>query len=109
MARRDVKGTVYLIHFNQRLKHAGHYTGWTEGELDARLATHRAGNGARLMAAVSREGITWQLARTWPDVTRTKERSLKNTGGASRYCPLCGIVPREPKDRDDGTTGIDPG
>ena len=41
------------------------------------------------MTAVSAAGITWRLARTWPDATRTRERQLKRQGGASRRCPLC--------------------
>jgi len=34
--------TVYLLHFDKRLKHAGHYMGVTD-DLPARLARHRAG------------------------------------------------------------------
>ena len=60
----------------------------------ARLEAHRAGLGARLTAVVAAAGIDWTLARTWTGVTRAKERSLKNSGSASRYCPLCGSCPR---------------
>lgn len=82
---------MYLLHFDQPYKHARHYTGWTN-DLDARLAEHRAGRGARLMAVVEQAGIGWRLARTW-DGPRARERQLKRTGGASRRCPLCGIRP----------------
>lgn len=86
------EGVVYLLHFDQPYKHARHYTGWA-ADLDARLAEHQAGRGARLLAVVKAAGIGWTLARTWPG-TRTRERQLKNQGGASRHCPQCGITPR---------------
>jgi predicted GIY-YIG superfamily endonuclease len=78
---------VYLLHFDQRYRHAGHYTGWTE-DLAARLARHAVGDGARLLEVVHQAGITWQLARIWPG-PRARERQLKRQGGASRHCPLC--------------------
>lgn len=90
MARRD--GTVYLLHFDRPYKHAKHYTGWTT-DLNTRLADHAAGRGARLIEVIQEAGIGWQLARTWPG-TRTRERQLKRQGGASRYCPHCGVIPR---------------
>lgn len=86
-ARAGRGGMVYLLHFDRRYKHAGHYTGWTT-DLSARLATHAAGDGARLLAVVHQAGISWQLARTWPG-PRARERQLKVQGGASRHCPMC--------------------
>jgi hypothetical protein len=91
-------GTVYLIHFDrpiggpERYKMAQHYIGWTNN-LPARLAEHASGQGAHLMKIVRDAGISWQLARTWPGGKR-RERQLKRQGGASRFCPLCGIRPR---------------
>ena len=92
-----VKGTVYLLHFDQPYKHARHYLGWA-ADLQARLDCHRAGRGARLLAVLVAEGIGWQLARTWPDADRNRERRLKNMGGGARHCPLCGIRPRTIKE-----------
>lgn len=90
-------GTVYLLHFDAPYKHARHYLGWAAaGHLDSRIAAHRAGHGARLMAVVKAAGIGFTLARTWPG-TRARERQLKTRGGASRACPLCGITPRPAK------------
>lgn len=85
-------GTVYLLHFDRRYRHAGHYIGWAVN-LNARLAAHRRGHGARLLQVVHAAGIGWQLARTWPG-SRDRERQIKTQGGASRCCPLCGVVPR---------------
>jgi hypothetical protein len=58
-------------------------------DLDRRLPEHRRGRGARLLEVITQAGIGFRLARTWPGVTRARERQLKNQGGASRYCPIC--------------------
>jgi predicted GIY-YIG superfamily endonuclease len=85
---------VYLIHFDRRYKHAGHYIGWAR-DLLRRLAEHARGQGARLMAVITEAGIGWRLARTWSG-GRARERQIKKQGGASRRCPLCGVRPRIP-------------
>ncbi|WP_327590098.1 hypothetical protein OHA25_25965 [Nonomuraea sp. NBC_00507] len=86
-------GTVYLLHFDRAYKHARHYIGWTPGDLTRRLRQHRNGTGARLLQVITAEGIDFAVARVWTG-GRNLERSLKNRGGASRSCPLCGITPR---------------
>jgi len=63
--------------------------------LRRRLAKHGTGEGARLMLVIAQAGISWELARLWWPGTRDLERRLKNQGGASRRCPLCGVVPRQ--------------
>lgn len=109
-------GVAYLLHFSKPYKHARHYTGWAI-DLDARLALHAAGRGARLLAVVQEAGITWDLARTWPGATRAHERSLKRRGGARRYCPMCGVrplkkvpvlAPKPPAPRRPGVTTAPP-
>ena len=87
-------GTVYLLHFDRRYGHPGHYTGWTS-DLTARLAEHAAGRGARLLAVITEAGIGWHLARTWVGC-RSLERALKRQGGASRRCPAFGVHPPSP-------------
>jgi hypothetical protein len=82
---------VYLLHFHRPCRH---YLGWT-ADLDARLAEHAAGRGARLLAVIAEAGIGWDLPRIWPG-TRTRERQLKTQGAAPRRCPLCGVRPRGP-------------
>ncbi|WP_067590385.1 hypothetical protein [Nocardia terpenica] len=82
---------VYLLHFDRPYRHAAHYTG-TATDLDARLADHTSGRGARLMEVVTAAGIGFRLARTWVG-GRARERQLKREGGASRHCPECGVTP----------------
>src|SRR4051794_28517804 len=87
--------TVYLLHFTERYRHAGHYLGSTN-DLPQRLAEHERGRGARLLAVIKAAGITWTLARTW-EGGKQRERQLKRQGGASRRCPICkslGLVTR---------------
>ena len=79
--------TIYLLHFETKLAHAGHYIGSTDDH-DARLADHAAGRGARLTAVIKQAGITWRLARTWPG-GRKHERLLKRRKETPRLCPLC--------------------
>ena len=93
-------GVIYLLHFERSFKHARHYLGWTE-DLDRRLAQHRAGRGSPLIAAAIADGITFELAATWPG-DRTDERRLhryKNSPG--RLCPIC-RTERTGESRDDG-------
>jgi predicted GIY-YIG superfamily endonuclease len=78
---------VYLLHFAEKLHHAQHYLGSAD-DLEARLACHRSGNGARLMEVINEHGIPWQLARTWPG-DRTLERRLKRRKEGRRLCPIC--------------------
>jgi predicted GIY-YIG superfamily endonuclease len=90
---RQHSGVVYLLHFDEPYKHARHYLGWTQ-DLEHRLARHRAGTGARLMTVLFTEGIGFQLARVWSPAYRHRERQIKNQGGLSRCCPMCGVIPR---------------
>jgi predicted GIY-YIG superfamily endonuclease len=85
-------GTIYLVHFDHPYEHARHYTGWTEDLLD-RLDRHARGHSARLMRVIWEAGIGFTLVRV-REGTRGTERSIKNAGGAVRYCPLCTSRPR---------------
>jgi predicted GIY-YIG superfamily endonuclease len=87
-------GTTYLLHFDRPYRHARHYIGWTQ-DLAARLDAHLRGRGARLIEVITQAGIGFQLARTWPETTRDQEDSLKHRGDARRFCPECGVQPRQ--------------
>jgi hypothetical protein len=81
---------VYLLHFDQRYEHAGHYTGHAD-DFDNRVVEQASGDSraARLLQVITQAGIGFRVARLWPGASKAYERSLKNSGGASRYCPIC--------------------
>lgn len=85
---KDVKGTVYLLHFERNYKHAAHYLGFAEN-LENRIKEHAAGHGARLTQVIRDAGIGFELVRTWDAQTRTFERALKNRRDARALCPNC--------------------
>ena len=87
-------GTTYLLHFDRPYRHAQHYVGWTK-DLAGRLDAHLRGRGARLVEVVTQAGIGFKLARTWPETTRDREDSLKHQGAGRRFCPECGVKPRQ--------------
>jgi predicted GIY-YIG superfamily endonuclease len=80
-------GVIYLIHFDAPYRHARHYLGWSE-DLNARLAQHRLGRGARLMTVIKDAHINWSVVRTW-EGTRALERQLKARHASPRLCPRC--------------------
>jgi hypothetical protein len=84
---------TYLVHLERRMgsSHprggARHYVGTTIN-LAQRLETHRAGKGARMLAAANQRGISYDVVRTWPG-GRDVERQLKRQRNAPRMCPTC--------------------
>lgn len=83
-------GSIYLIHFDRRYRHAGHYIGWTKEKFPRkRIEKHRDGRGANLMRVLKEHGIGWRVARVWMRATRSDERRLKNWNGAAKLCPVC--------------------
>jgi hypothetical protein len=84
---------VYLVHLDRKLGSghprggAGHYLGTTV-DLARRLETHRAGKGARMLAAANQRGIGYDVVRTWPG-GREVERRMKRQRNAPRLCPVC--------------------
>jgi predicted GIY-YIG superfamily endonuclease len=81
--------TVYLLHFDQKFKHAQHYIGYTSGPVKKRIEEHRSGNGARLIQVITQQGIGFSVAKTWHGKSRRFERQLKNRHGANKFCPIC--------------------
>lgn len=89
---------VYILHLDTPLHHAKHYTGFSTNNrtLAERLEHHRRGTAHCKFTEVLREkGIGFQLARVFPNASRTFERMLKNTKQVSRYCPICNPNPQE--------------
>ena len=79
---------VYLIHFQTRLHHAGHYIGFTDN-LQARIQQHSSGQGARLLQVLNEKEIPWNVVRIWPEGTKGLESELKHQKHGPRLCPIC--------------------
>jgi hypothetical protein len=93
------QGMVYTLHLDPPTKHAAHYTGWSS-DLDAELARHADGRGARLLQVQLAAGGTWRVADVEPG-TRDREQQL-NERGAARRCSICKFE-REPEACRDAT------
>lgn len=79
---------VYLIHFDKKYRHAEHYIGYSK-DLGFRIECHREGSGAKLLRAVNKAGIPWNVVRTWRVDGQGFERQLKNQKHSARFCPVC--------------------
>lgn len=80
---------VYLLHFEPRFRHAGHYLGVTNrDDVTARVAEHVRGEGAVLTRYARRAGCELTLVRVWSNVPRKTEMRLKGRGLAP-LCPIC--------------------
>ena len=85
----DTQGTIYILHFEARYRHAGHYLGWTASDTaDARVAEHLRGSGSPLVATALAAGCKVELVRTFSG-TPNDERRLKRGGATTRHCPKC--------------------
>jgi predicted GIY-YIG superfamily endonuclease len=95
---------VYLLRFHQPVgsgrKFVKYYLGYcADQRLDQRLAEHRAGQGARLVAAAIQLSIDFELVRLWPNATRQDERRLKRQHNHRRFDPT--VNPPRSKHHDD--------
>lgn len=107
----SARGTVYLLHLDEPFWSPGrtyrwmHYIGHArQGYLVARLEAHAAGRGAKFTRLAREAGCTWHLARTWPG-SYDQERKIKRKGGASRFCPSCGVIPSAERQQYRGADG----
>lgn len=54
-----------------------------------RLADHRAGRGAKLLAVVTAAGIEFELVRLWHGTREGHEKYLKDLNDRVSLCPQC--------------------
>jgi hypothetical protein len=81
--------TVYLLHFDPRYRHAGHYLGSTLVTSSAdRIEAHLRGHGSPLVRAAVAAGCAVTVARTWRG-DRKLERRLKDGHNSPQLCPIC--------------------
>lgn len=91
-------GFVYLLHFSQPIGdldkphgQAQHYIGCTS-DIRTRLIGHAHGRTARIVAAVRKAGLEFDLVTvgvTHRRGMRKIERQIKNWKSARVFCPLC--------------------
>ena len=81
---------VYLIHFDRPLGHARHYMGCAQ-DIDKRIGRHERGTGAKIMKAVKKAGISWEVVHVWPCASRheAEERERRLKGYNTKQCPMC--------------------
>lgn len=92
--KQQMQDCVYIIHFDEHLSHARHYTG-SSANLPARIDSHARGFAARLTTVIRELGIGWTLAAVYVRkptcqlTIRKLERQVKNQKNIRRFCPLC--------------------
>lgn len=87
-------GALYLLHYHAPLANSKtknrHYLGYAEHDAERRIEQHRRGNaGAAFTTQAHREGIAFDVAATWADMTKEDERHAKRMKQLARYCPVC--------------------
>jgi len=87
--------SVYILHFNTKYKHAGHYLGIAINPLE-RFKQHCIGQGARLTQIVSNNKIGMQqyVISKHKGFSRThkEEKRLKRVAHPERICPECKMI-----------------
>jgi predicted GIY-YIG superfamily endonuclease len=85
---------LYLLHFDPRYLHAGHYLGYTH-DVVKRFALHLRGKGSPLVKAAVNNGSKIVLVRIWAEDGNAEQEIKRVVGSRARLCPLC-----NPKARD---------
>lgn len=82
----------YLIHFEQKHRHAQHYIGCSE-HIAWRIQRHLNNTGAALLRHLNRLGIGWNVVRVWETKCESEryslEKQLKSRKKAAELCPIC--------------------
>lgn len=79
---------VYLLHFEPKYKHAGHYLGWSD-DVGRRVYEHEmTGKGSRLCRVARAAGSQLHFVRFWPG-EKDLERKFKKRTGFKVKCPVC--------------------
>jgi predicted GIY-YIG superfamily endonuclease len=86
----ETSGT-YLIHFHTPYgkRKVQHYHGWASN-IRERIQAHRMNVGAKLVRAVNKAGIEWEVAKVWEGEVQEDERDRKKRKKSfARICPIC--------------------
>jgi predicted GIY-YIG superfamily endonuclease len=79
---------LYLLHFDPRYRHAGHYLGYTQ-ELPKRFGLHLQGKGSPLVKAAINNGSQIVLVRIWAEDGNAEQEIKRVIGSRAKLCPLC--------------------
>lgn len=79
---------LYLLHFDPRYRHAGHYLGYTE-DLPTRFALHIKGRGSPLVKAAVNNGSKIVLVRIWSGDGNAEQEIKRVMHSLVRLCPVC--------------------
>jgi predicted GIY-YIG superfamily endonuclease len=79
---------LYLLHFDPRFRHAGHYLGYTQ-DLPQRFSLHLRGRGSPLVAAAVQSGCKIRLVRIWEEDGNAEQEIKRVIGSRARLCPIC--------------------
>lgn len=83
---------LYIFCFHEPVSHARHYTGITK-DPKRREKEHTRGQGSPLVAELSKRNIGYEFRviskHNGYSEAKEAERRRKNSGGASRWCPVC--------------------
>ncbi len=83
-------GCIYLIHFEKKFGHAGHYLGLAT-DFEKRMERHRQGRGSNLIKKIQEAGIGWEVVRMWDIGAKAPlaEKELKKRHNNRSLCPKC--------------------
>ena len=59
------------------------------GNLEQRIERHKSGDGSKLMRAVIKAGINFNVVRKWKNGDRNLERKYKKRREHKQLCPIC--------------------
>lgn len=92
-------GTVFLLHFEGPVnpdRPARHYLEYTARRVSDRLADHHRaavtgnlGKSVPIVFAAMSRGVFFEVARVWPNATKSDERRLRDLRNNPRLCPIC--------------------
>lgn len=85
------KAWIYVLHFDDPLHHARHYTGCTL-QLRDRLSAHAQGRGSRLCEVLLARGLHWTLGGLMTcsiQQMRRIERGIKDRHNGPQFCQTC--------------------
>lgn len=85
-----VIGTVYLLHYTGKVRGSLHYLGFTEQDVQRRLAEHNSGVfGSQMSNLAVKLGYKAILVKVWERVPVNLEKRLKRQKNLKKHCSIC--------------------